>query len=37
MVFDSPEACNKLKGFVVDKNEENFDRRKRVGQNEPIG
>jgi len=26
MVFDSPEACNKLKGFVVDKNEENFDR-----------
>lgn len=26
MVFDSPEACNKLKAFVVDKNEENFDR-----------
>jgi uncharacterized protein YndB with AHSA1/START domain len=26
MVFDSEEECNKLKGFVVDKNEENFDR-----------
>jgi uncharacterized protein YndB with AHSA1/START domain len=26
MVFDTPEECNKLKGFVVDKNEENFDK-----------
>lgn len=26
MIFDSPEECNKLKPFVVDKNEENFDR-----------
>ncbi len=26
MLFDTPEECNKLKGFVVDKNEENFDR-----------
>lgn len=26
MVFDTPEECNKIKGFVVDKNEENFDR-----------
>lgn len=26
MLFDSPEACNKLKPFVVDKNEENFDK-----------
>lgn len=26
MIFDSPEACNKLKKFVVDKNQENFDR-----------
>lgn len=26
MVFDTEEECNKLKGFVVDKNEENFDR-----------
>lgn len=26
MVFDSADACNKLKKFVVDKNEENFDR-----------
>ena len=25
-VFDSAEECNKLKKFVVDKNEENFDR-----------
>jgi uncharacterized protein YndB with AHSA1/START domain len=26
MLFDSIEECNKLKPFVVDKNEENFDR-----------
>ncbi|MCX2576023.1 SRPBCC family protein [Pedobacter sandarakinus] len=26
MVFDSPEECNKLKTFVVDKNEENLDK-----------
>ncbi|MDR7371597.1 SRPBCC family protein [Flavobacterium aquidurense] len=26
MVFDSPEECAKLKPYVVDKNEENFDR-----------
>lgn len=26
MIFDTPEECNKLKPFVVDKNEENFDR-----------
>ncbi len=26
MVFDTPEECNKLKPYVVDKNEENFDR-----------
>ena len=26
MLFNSPEECNKLKPFVVDKNEENFDR-----------
>ena len=26
MLFNSVEECNKLKGFVVDKNEENFDR-----------
>ncbi|WP_281225091.1 SRPBCC family protein [Flavobacterium aquiphilum] len=26
MLFDTPEECNKLKGFVIDKNEENFDR-----------
>jgi len=26
MIFDSPQECNKLKPFVVDKNEENFDR-----------
>jgi uncharacterized protein YndB with AHSA1/START domain len=26
MIFDSEEECNKLKPFVVDKNEENFDR-----------
>ncbi|GEP51929.1 activator of HSP90 ATPase [Flavobacterium noncentrifugens] len=26
MLFDSAEACNKLKPFVVDKNEENIDR-----------
>jgi len=26
MLLDSAEACNKLKPFVVDKNEENFDR-----------
>jgi len=26
MIFDSPEACNKIKKFAVDKNEENFDR-----------
>lgn len=25
-IFDTPEGCNKLKPFVVDKNEENFDR-----------
>ena len=26
MIFDSVEECNKLKPFVVDKNEENFDK-----------
>lgn len=26
MLFNSPEECNKLRPFVVDKNEENFDR-----------
>lgn len=26
MIFDTVEECNKLKPFVVDKNEENFDR-----------
>lgn len=26
MIFDSPEECNKLKPYVVDKNEENFDK-----------
>jgi uncharacterized protein YndB with AHSA1/START domain len=26
MIFDTEEECNKLKGFVIDKNEENFDR-----------
>ncbi|HNP31964.1 MAG TPA: SRPBCC family protein [Flavobacterium sp.] len=26
MIFDTEEECNKLKKFVVDKNEENFDR-----------
>lgn len=26
MIFDTPEECNKLKNFVVDKNEENFDK-----------
>lgn len=26
MLFDTAEECNKLKGFVVDKNEENFDK-----------
>ena len=25
-VFETPEECNKLKPYVVDKNEENFDR-----------
>jgi uncharacterized protein YndB with AHSA1/START domain len=26
MIFDSPEECNKVKKFAIDKNEENFDR-----------
>jgi Activator of Hsp90 ATPase homolog 1-like protein len=26
MIFDSPDLCNKMKPFVVPKNEENFDR-----------
>jgi len=26
MIFDTPEECNKLKGFAPEKNEENFDR-----------
>lgn len=26
MIFDTPEECDKLKKFVVDKNEENFDK-----------
>lgn len=26
MLFDTAEECNKLKAFVVDKNEENFDK-----------
>jgi hypothetical protein len=26
MLFASAEECNKIKRFVVDKNEENFDR-----------
>ena len=25
-IFDSAEECNKIKKFVVEKNEENFDR-----------
>ena len=25
-IFNTPEECNKVKKFVVDKNEENFDR-----------
>jgi uncharacterized protein YndB with AHSA1/START domain len=25
-IFDTPEECNKLRPFVVDKNEENLDR-----------
>lgn len=28
MLFNTPEECNKLKPYVVDKNEENFDRLK---------
>lgn len=30
MLFTSEEECNKLKKFVVDKNEENFDRLEKV-------
>ena len=26
MIFNTPEECNKLKGFAPEKNEENFDR-----------
>ncbi|CAD0004321.1 SRPBCC family protein [Flavobacterium chungangense] len=26
MIFDTPEECNKLKPYVIDKNEENFDK-----------
>lgn len=26
MIFDTPEECDKIKKFVVDKNEENFDK-----------
>ena len=26
MIFDTPEECNKLKGFAPEKNKENFDR-----------
>jgi hypothetical protein len=26
MVFNSPEECNKIRFFVIDKNEENLDR-----------
>lgn len=26
MLFETPEECNKMKRFVVDKNEENFDK-----------
>ncbi|MGK4567935.1 SRPBCC domain-containing protein [Flavobacterium sp. 3HN19-14] len=26
MVFETPEECSKLKPYVIDKNEENFDR-----------
>jgi uncharacterized protein YndB with AHSA1/START domain len=26
MIFDSPEECNKIKPFALEKNEENFDR-----------
>lgn len=29
MIFNSPEECMKMKGFVVPKNEENFDRLER--------
>ncbi|RVT72336.1 ATPase [Flavobacterium sufflavum] len=25
-IFDTPEECNKIRKFVIDKNEENFDR-----------
>lgn len=30
MIFDSIEACNKIRSFVEPKNEENFDRLKRL-------
>ena len=30
MLFATPEECNKLRKFVVDKNEENFDRLEKV-------
>lgn len=30
MIFDTPEECEKLRPYVVDKNEENFDRLERV-------
>jgi uncharacterized protein YndB with AHSA1/START domain len=41
MIFDSVEACNKMKPFVVPKNEENFDRLERelvnvIARNEAI-
>lgn len=29
MIFDSPQECNKIKSFVINKNEENFDRLER--------
>ena len=33
MLFNSAEECNKLKPYVVDKNEENFDRLELVSKN----
>jgi len=30
MIFDTPETCEKMRPFVADKNEENFDRLERL-------
>lgn len=29
MIFETPDECNKIKGFAAPKNEENFDRLER--------